>query len=242
MARNLTSVPDIEPVSGDYPSGRIQNEDPPVVGTPIIEELYGDLVQFFHKIMRLAGLAYNGLPDNETNSFQFITALGTWIRSLTGSLSTQGVWQSASIAETQAGLLATKVVTPVGLQGKSATTGETRDGLSTTRMVTPYGLAAKDGGLITKFINIGVWNMDSTALKSVAHGLTFAKIRSAKAFVYDDTSSYCKDVLSGDNANNPGSVSWDSTNINLYRGSLFDTTDFNDAVMNRGFIIIQSIP
>jgi hypothetical protein len=128
MARNLTSIPDIQAPDADYPVGRIQNEDAPIVGTPIIEELYGDIVQFFHKLMRIAGLTHNGLPENETQGFQFISALQYYVRTAFASTSERGVVELADNSETQAGVDSQRVVTPAGLESKTATT--TRRGIT----------------------------------------------------------------------------------------------------------------
>lgn len=54
----------------NYPNGRIKNNS-----TPVNELVYGDIHEFFAKLMRLYGISYNGLPDNETNGYQSIEAL-----------------------------------------------------------------------------------------------------------------------------------------------------------------------
>jgi len=115
MARNLTTIPNIVPADADYPNGRILNAVPPDAGTPVIEELYGDIVQFFHKLMRTAGISHNGLPENETQGFQFIQALAYYVRTLAASVSEKGVVELATGAETQAKLSALLAVTPAGL-------------------------------------------------------------------------------------------------------------------------------
>lgn len=60
---------------GVYPSGRIKNNTGAGDGTPVNEEVYGDLHEMKDKLMRLYGISYNGLPDNETNGYQLIEAL-----------------------------------------------------------------------------------------------------------------------------------------------------------------------
>ncbi|QCW21068.1 hypothetical protein [Flavobacterium phage FCOV-F18] len=59
----------------NYPNGRIKNNSGAGDGTPVNEFMYGDLHEFKDKLMRLAGIEHNGLPDNEQNSFQSIEAL-----------------------------------------------------------------------------------------------------------------------------------------------------------------------
>lgn len=58
----------------NYPDGRIRNNTGPGIGTPVNERVYGDIHEFFAKLMRLAGLTYNELPENETNGYQLIDA------------------------------------------------------------------------------------------------------------------------------------------------------------------------
>lgn len=55
-----------------YPNGQIKN-DPS--GTPVNVLTNGDVQIFFDKLLRISGITANGLPDNETNGYQLITAL-----------------------------------------------------------------------------------------------------------------------------------------------------------------------
>lgn len=77
--RKLVDVPNTDTPTTDYPKGRIRNKNisnvPPIVGTPIIEELYGDIVQFFQRLLVLSGITENQLPDNVTNGYQTVEAL-----------------------------------------------------------------------------------------------------------------------------------------------------------------------
>jgi len=59
----------------NYPDARIKDNSGTGDGTPVNERVYGDVVQFFLKLKRLAGLTENNLPDNETNQYQTIEAL-----------------------------------------------------------------------------------------------------------------------------------------------------------------------
>lgn len=59
----------------NYPNGRIRNNTGSNNGTPVNEEVYGDLHEMKDKLMRLYGIEYNNLPDNETNGYQLIDAL-----------------------------------------------------------------------------------------------------------------------------------------------------------------------
>lgn len=86
MARVLSSIVNTDAPNSAYPSGKIRNKNasasPAVAGTPIVEEIYGDIIQFFYKLARLATIELNNLPDNEVNGFQFLTALDTQIRKI----------------------------------------------------------------------------------------------------------------------------------------------------------------
>ena len=73
--RPLSSVPNIGTATTAYPDGLIVDNASGITGTAVTEILYGDLIQTVHKLRRLAGITPNSLPDNETNGFQFLTAL-----------------------------------------------------------------------------------------------------------------------------------------------------------------------
>lgn len=128
MARQLTAVPDIDSPDASYPAGKIRNDNPPTTdGTPVVEELYGDIIQFFHKLMRLAGITYNDTAENETAGFQFIEALAFYMRSLAATETQKGTSERATNAEVQAGSDTSRFVTPAGLESKTAT--EARKGI-----------------------------------------------------------------------------------------------------------------
>lgn len=55
-----------------YPNGQIKN-DPS--GTPVNVLTNGDVQIFFDKMLRIAGLTANGIPDNETNGYQLVQAV-----------------------------------------------------------------------------------------------------------------------------------------------------------------------
>lgn len=59
----------------NYPDGRIKNNTGSGNGTPVNEEVYGDIHEMKDKLMRLYGIEHNGLPDNESNGYQFVEAL-----------------------------------------------------------------------------------------------------------------------------------------------------------------------
>lgn len=70
MARILSQAIGIEPDS-DYESGCKIKDGQTVVG----EQINGDIVEFFQKLMAEASQPFNGHPDNRVYGHQFITAL-----------------------------------------------------------------------------------------------------------------------------------------------------------------------
>jgi hypothetical protein len=58
-----------------FPDGGIQNETTTKEGTPVIEEVYGDLLMNVYKYLRDRKIVVNDTQDNETNGYQLIQAL-----------------------------------------------------------------------------------------------------------------------------------------------------------------------
>lgn len=73
--RDKSTLINIDNSNPDYLKGRIIDDNGSGNGTPINEFLYGDKLQFFEKLMNLAGITHNGDPDNESNGYQLIDAL-----------------------------------------------------------------------------------------------------------------------------------------------------------------------
>ena len=59
----------------NYPNKRIKDNTGAGNGTPVNEKVYGDIHEFFAKLMRDAGINYSGQPDNVTNGYQLVDAL-----------------------------------------------------------------------------------------------------------------------------------------------------------------------
>lgn len=103
------------------------------------------------------------------------------------------------------------------------------------------------GGLLTKFIPIGVWNMNSTPLLNVAHGLTLSKIRSVNVLIIKDNQNNAYDLISPDLSSFlavQGSISQSLLNVTLQRKALefFDNTDYDSLIVDRGWITIKYVP
>jgi hypothetical protein len=123
--------------------------------------------------------------------------------------------------------------------------------------VTPNGLPDNDysgwqlmealtslmGGLKTKVLPIGVWDMDATIQVLVPHGLSGAsQIREISAMIVDDTGATKVSLMStAFTGSLGGGAAATSTDIALSRvtGGVFDTAGYNDGSINRGYVIIR---
>lgn len=81
----LSDKPNVESPSAEYPFGNIKDNTGTNNGTPVNKLVYADFHQFFEKMMAVAGITANGLPDSETNGFQLFEAL-------LGAMKTQNEW------------------------------------------------------------------------------------------------------------------------------------------------------
>lgn len=117
-----------------------------------------------------------------------------------------------------------------GIQGEPGTNGT--DGTNGTN-----GVDAP-----VKIVNIGVWDMNTTASVTVAHGLTLLSIRAVDALIYDSDGNfkYRLDYLDGANVQAGAVGAIDATNVTLKRleGGFFDSVDFQGAG-NRGYLTIR---
>src|SRR5690242_7931028 len=75
MARKLANQSNVQAPDSDYPFARIKDNPGNRTGTPVTERVYGDIHQFFAKLMNLGSVVPNDLPDNNYSGFQLITAL-----------------------------------------------------------------------------------------------------------------------------------------------------------------------
>jgi hypothetical protein len=98
-----------------------------------------------------------------------------------------------------------------------------------------------DGGIHLKKIDIGDWNMASTASLSIAHGLTVSKIVKAEVFIRGDDaiSLYPLDMSTAGYVVS-GKYNVYNTNVVMDRNSagLFNSASFNDTSFNRGWIFV----
>jgi hypothetical protein len=126
-----------------------------------------------------------------------------------------------------------------------ATSGEVQTGTDTERAVTPAGLASKLP-LLTKVIDILDWNMSTTSNVAVAHGVTFANIRSITALIRNDAANVYTNLMDITTFGSPtgeSRITAAATNINLHRqsGGAFDDANYDSTSYNRGWITIMYI-
>lgn len=94
--------------------------------------------------------------------------------------------------------------------------------------------------LKTKIIALGVWNMDSIDHLDLTHGLTLSKIRNVSVSIINDAETYLYAIEYISSANSGGYWRTSATEVEVIRlgSGFFDSTDFNDGAINRGYITI----
>lgn len=111
-------------------------------------------------------------------------------------------------------------------------------------------IEANGDTLRVKVIDIGAWNMDGSANKLVSlGGLTTSDIVHVSLWIYSDTGALDSPGLGEIGAGGAAfdglgfSISSGTGNISISRitGGFFDSTNFDDAVMNRGKIVVWYI-
>jgi len=124
---------------------------------------------------------------------------------------------------------------------------EVEIGIDNERIVTPLTLNIMFGGLKRKVIDIGPWNMDTVSTVAVPHGLATYKIRNVSAIIIADGGAVMNKIdavfNSADTTQQGGIGNITFNNVNLYRLDLgiFDSTNYNDPVINRGYIVIDYV-
>lgn len=73
--RRLVNKPNVTAPDSDFIYGRVRDKNGVIHGTRINELTFGDIIQFFEKLMTDGGITANELPDNAYNGFQLNQAL-----------------------------------------------------------------------------------------------------------------------------------------------------------------------
>ena len=215
---------------GKFPQGAIRDNDGSNNGTPVTRQTYGDIHQFFVRLMALAGISPSGTEDNAVDGYQYDEALVGRVRLIGNS-------------ETEAGC------------ARRATQGETNAGTNVNAFISPAKLANTptvlhvDGSTIMrrKKIDIGAWNMATTATASVAHGIAdFKKIHRVTARIRNDANNVYEPLDKMDSSTfeiQGGVFTTGSTSVILVRrtSGYFDDSAFSTTTgsYNRGFLIID---
>lgn len=163
-----------------------------------------------------------------------IAGAGTITGAITTYVASNAIANRAVIANA-AGKLTTALTTDTEIGYLSGVTSSVQTQLNTK--VTSNVVTS------VKIIDIGDWNMDSTGVITVAHGLTFANIRGVSVTIRNDLNTVYYPIEYSLLGVSSGSVSVQSTDIALLRtaSGFFDTTDFDSTSYNRGWITITYV-
>lgn len=250
MARSLANKVNVQAPDSDYPYGRIKDNDGTGNGTPVNENVYGDVHQFFERLMAQAGISFNENPDNNYTGFQFFEALS----SLIGLKVVDGTAGGDFDDFIEPGVYSIRGVptnSPVTFQSSEQTSPGflvVSKGTSTvdvfqhvvTRRGTMGRLKIVSGafqswsGRYRFTLSSGTWNMDTDATKSFAHSLDATKIRRVTAMVRDDQVTPAISQLDAYTSQAvQGGCHWDSTDIILERltGGIYDSASYDGTVI-----------
>jgi len=65
-----------------FPDGQIKNETAKDPGTPVVREIYGDVITNIYKIIRDAGVDFTETEDSESTQYQLLDALKVFVNEL----------------------------------------------------------------------------------------------------------------------------------------------------------------
>jgi len=69
-----------------FPDGQIKNETATDPGTPVVREIYGDVITNIYKIIRDAGLDFTETEDSESTQYQLLDALKVFTNELNDTM------------------------------------------------------------------------------------------------------------------------------------------------------------
>lgn len=71
----LGGLPIVKDSNAKYPFGaNIQNETDTLDGTPVVREIYGDVLMNLYRVIQMAGITPNNIEDNADTQFQLVEA------------------------------------------------------------------------------------------------------------------------------------------------------------------------
>jgi len=100
------------------------------------------------------------------------------------------------------------------------------------------------GGLQFKTLQIGSWNMDSTSLVTISHGIgNYNNVRFVNAVIINDSQNQNTEFVGEASSGGGGFINISSTQISLTRltGGMFDNSSYDGTGFNRGWITIGFI-
>lgn len=77
-----------------FPDGQIKNETATDPGTPVVREIYGDVITNIYKIIRDAGVNFTETEDSESTQYQLLDALKVFVNELNDVMQVLTVDQS----------------------------------------------------------------------------------------------------------------------------------------------------
>lgn len=82
MSIGLENLVNVSAPNANYPNGNIKDDTGAGDGTPLDQISHSDYHQTFRKLLALAGITPNGLPDNVTNGYQYLEALNSLYKNI----------------------------------------------------------------------------------------------------------------------------------------------------------------
>ena len=177
---------------------------------------------------------------NVTNAVTPATLAG-----LTATVSRRGLIELSTNGETTAGTSTQTCLSPANLRSQIATFAQVNAGTSTTQILTPGRLNNASLAIIngTNFVirtnvyEIGDWNMDTTNVVNIPHGLgdDWQNVVQAQAWILDDSIQSYADFGAG------GAISMQPSQIRLARSvsGIFDNAAFDSIPFNRGRVFLH---
>jgi len=174
---------------------------------------------------------------------------------MTGAITTNSTFDGRDVA-VDGGALDTAVSKLSGIEA-GATTDQTDaqiraavEAATDSNVFTDADHTKLNETINTKIINIGAWDMRNGASSlTVAHGLTFSKIRQVDCMIYQDNGNHITNFLANYGASTGASATGASV-INVYltdvilsrqTGGYFYSSLWNSTSINRGYITIQYV-
>jgi hypothetical protein len=90
--------PNVTPPNSQWPYGQIRDRDGVIPGTPGSLEVYGDMHQFFDKLIRESTITPNGSLDDEYNGYQLWDAFVEHVKTLRNYTRYFASWDQFSTA------------------------------------------------------------------------------------------------------------------------------------------------